>query len=402
MTAFADVPTWSKASKRERAAAADAVGRALGKGFAIARTPVGEAGLIEVRHPESGLAFVVVPGATFDMGFDDSEKAEMLALAPDDEIREEWRAAIAAARPRRVSVPPFLCARAPLLAGDVARLGIDLDADMDAERPDFTHPRRRALSLVHLTAKEAQRAVRLLGMRFLSEPEWELVARDGGRRAFICEGRGAPLGQAARAARALYGKVFDPKAKPPAVGAFGVWGMMQGEWALAGKGKAPSVLRGGAGALYPWQGSGEEIGAHAATRSAWRGRLRTAGVRVALDLPAALRGGRRRPATVAREPLRTSAGGTAGAEKPASQRAPKNPLRARVVELAAALAPPRATPSGKLPHIESYSTGRFHVARVHVSYLDRKGELAYVTSADVKGATREEALAALVAQLEGR
>jgi len=284
----------------------------------------------------------------------------------------------------------------------VAKLGIDPDDDLDAERPDFTSPRRPAASLVHLTAKEAVLAVRRLGMRFLSEPEWELVARDGGRRAFICEGKGAPLAQAGKAAKALYGVAYDPKAVPPATNAFGVWGMMQGEWAVPGKGKPPAILRGGAAALYPWQDCGEEIGAHAASRVPWRGRSRTAGVRVALDLPAALRGGKRAAAASSREPVRSGGAGDRAPTRPAKQRLPKNPLRARVVELAAALAPPRATPSGKPPYIETYSEGHRHVARVHVSYLKRNGELAYVTTDDVHGADREEALRALVAQLEQR
>lgn len=242
-------------------------------------SPVPDAGdgVVRVRLERIDLNFVVVPGGQMTMGMTEADLAELEELGEEAAESVEFFAALSTP-PRPVVVEPFLCAETPLLSGHAAALSIEGD-DANAHR------------VLRQDSWQAAATVTACGLRLLSEAEWEWIARDGGRQSWIC----GPASPEVWTDRVLRG---DPReARTP----FGTLMLGWGEWVDDGwhddyigapadsqpwgPTDRPETVRGGAFACWPWQGGGEAVLLHAASRDRGFGQAIHA-VRLAADLPA--------------------------------------------------------------------------------------------------------------------
>src|SRR6478735_9281367 len=112
---LATMPTWGATTAAERLGVGKRLAAVLGADFE--EVPLlGPVSLAGIRHRATGVAFVAVPGGSFQRGISSQEEREILALARPP-LAGTLRSAIAHARPvAHVHVPPFLLARAPVLA----------------------------------------------------------------------------------------------------------------------------------------------------------------------------------------------------------------------------------------------------------------------------------------------
>lgn len=153
---------------------------ALGPAYGPQPELVGEAGLVAVRHLETGHLLVAIPGGRFTMGLRDDELDELRRTLFGDDPRHRFEAEILGAYRRRcepvrtVEVRPFLCA-----AGFAHHDGRAETEEEDARDEDPI--------IVPEFAVEAIAALRKHGLRLLSEAEWEWIAREGGRRSWIID-----------------------------------------------------------------------------------------------------------------------------------------------------------------------------------------------------------------------
>jgi formylglycine-generating enzyme required for sulfatase activity len=115
-----------------------------------------------------GIAFVEIPGGTFEMGLGKGERKRLQALVPRD-LLKAFDAVADACPPRAVTVAPFRCAVKPLSPDQSKSFGGSSDMYFGAAANE---------------AKVAARIAKAQGVRMLTEKEWEFVARDGGKRAW--------------------------------------------------------------------------------------------------------------------------------------------------------------------------------------------------------------------------
>jgi formylglycine-generating enzyme required for sulfatase activity len=238
--------------------------------------PDGGDGVARVRFARVDLVFVVVPGGRMTMGMTEEEVAELGDLGEEVAESVEFLAALSAPA-HEVTVEPFLCAETPLLERHAALLSIEGDA-------------ANSHRVLRQNSWEAAKAVSAAGLRLLSEAEWEWIARAGGRRSWICGDE--PPGEWTE--RVVNGQ--PDQARTP----FGTSAPGWGEWVDDGwhddyvgapsdsrawePTNRPDTVRGGAFACWPWQGGGEAVLLHAASRERGFGQSSHA-VRLAADLP---------------------------------------------------------------------------------------------------------------------
>jgi len=241
-------------------------------------SPVPDAGdnVVRVRFEPGDLIFVVIPGGRMTMGMTEDELAQLGELG--DEVAESVQFFAASWAPaHEVEVEPFLCAETPLLQRHAAIWSIEGDA-------------ANSHRVLRQSSWEAAKTVSATGLRLLSEAEWEWIARAGARQSWIC-GDEPPEEWTER--------VVDgepDQARTP----FGTSAPGWGEWVDDGwhddyvgapsnscawePTNRPGVVRGGAFACWPWQGGGEAVLLHAASRDRGLGESIHA-VRLATDLP---------------------------------------------------------------------------------------------------------------------
>lgn len=266
--------------KKARAAApADALSHALGPSFSAVRATRAERDLVQIEHIPSGTIFVAIPGGTLEMGQSRAEVEDLSKLAFEEDVTREDVDSMRGAKTKRVEVAAFLCARAPVHGALAERVLGEVGWAIDEDDP--------TAGVVRVHAKDAGKLARAFakdGLRLLTSPEWEWVAREGGARHWINadDARGAE-----KACAALYNCArFGRDAKPPTINGWGVWGLPWGDFVAEARGTRRTAwgVRGGAAMLYPWQT--DEIMMCVASFGYRLGKSKEqAGVRFAVDMP---------------------------------------------------------------------------------------------------------------------
>lgn len=269
----------------QRLALATTLATALGDEYRASPELRGTARLAAVVHVASGVEFVIVPGGTFVAGLRPEEVEQMRGLEyVEDDAFESVESLAKEAKPRVATVRPFLCARAPVLRDYAYKLLGTKDGWVIGDEDSGASP-------VRYTKKKTTQLLEETPFRLLTADEWQWVAREGGRLAFV---NGATPDEAEAACHALYGNAFDPTRSDEGNNAFALWGLPWGDWTAEAKApRVPHEERGGAAMPYPWQ-SDEIIMALAAFGS---GGDDQSCVRFALDLPTAQGRGRKKAAT---------------------------------------------------------------------------------------------------------
>ena len=223
--------------------------------------------IFSFRHEKSGIVFNLIPGGTFTMGLSEAEKDTLLKLISLEEL-QSIRFNISEMEPSHsVSIPPFLCSRFPILEEEVDKL-IEIDYSVDC--PEFGG--RNDLDIPqYLSFSDINKILDITKYRLLSEAEWEYVYRAGTKTLFY-SGDKRPN---RKIAKGLCLSVFDNKTLTNQnSNRFGLAGLSIGElcedswhnnyigapqdgkpWITNNKSK--QVVRGGAGALWPWQDAQE-------------------------------------------------------------------------------------------------------------------------------------------------
>jgi hypothetical protein len=261
---------------------ASAIAAALGPAFQPHPELVGNAGLPAVRHEPSGLLFVAIPGGQLTMGLSPEEIAEIAALYAPLGRADEARDAVtwSTQPPHLVGVLPFLCAVQPVSD----RLAHALVPDLFRGDEEGFVPGERAARVRPSIAAGIRGA---LGMRFLSEADWEWIAREGGARRWLS----APPARISLELDPAGGKASAPNA-------FGI-DLLHGDLELVGDAwhegyeGAPgdgaawdprAVPDNARGCHSGWQDEMEAIRLHAGVREGKHGDDEAV-VRLAIDLP---------------------------------------------------------------------------------------------------------------------
>jgi formylglycine-generating enzyme required for sulfatase activity len=187
----------------------------------------------------SGLAFRLLPGGSFQMGFSKTEEKSASKLC------DPIPANLAEMRPTQaVAIAPFLLSETPALN---AMAGVQ----RNGRQPDQTRP-------AFLTRKEAVDLVASLGCRLPWEREWEYACRAGTQSLFVFGDRLPPDLELARWLSTDFSKPSQVRANP-----FGLRGMFTGEWCQdefrvtlaegARVVRGSHVIRGGGAFFWPWQ-----------------------------------------------------------------------------------------------------------------------------------------------------
>jgi formylglycine-generating enzyme required for sulfatase activity len=219
--AFPSARTFASLSRAARLEWSRRVAARLGAGFCAEATLAGRGEQCAVRHLDTDQAMVVVPGGRARVGVSASERRELFARMGGAGGSEGARAVERLVRshpPRVISLPPFLVARAPVLRGLAER---SLPAYADRARPFWGADSRAPACFTH---PEATALARGVGLRLLTSDEWEVVARAGGPSAWIHPDPVAAC--RALGPRPVYGEPNDPLTE----NAWGVWGLLLGEW----------------------------------------------------------------------------------------------------------------------------------------------------------------------------
>ncbi len=250
-----------------------------------------------VRDRQTGILFNIIPGGRFTMGMSERE------LHTFEQSVESSGAGDCGVNPKtmmpahEVQVPPFLCARFPLLERE-AQVLIEID-DEDG-RPEFGDPEDSDLVIpIHLTLREAKRVVEKTGFRLLSEAEREYTCR-GNSTSLFYFGDKLPRNLGKTVCLIDY---KNEKQNDRASNRFGLVGLAVGDFcedvwhdnyvgaptdgsAWTGKGSV-RVVRGGAAALWPWRDGCEWMLLVSAMRvrsdQVWE---KMSGVRLGLSIPA--------------------------------------------------------------------------------------------------------------------
>jgi formylglycine-generating enzyme required for sulfatase activity len=211
-------------------------------------------------HLPTGTELNLIVGGAFKMGLSITEEKYIRAIDKDVLLSAEVM------RPEHsVKVRPFLMSRLPILE-PFARSHMSLNPDVF--RPEFGT--KDDSVPIYLTREEVNVLTERFDLSLPSESQWEYAYR-GGTKALFYFGNSLP-GEYVLETEILLYNFNDPQANRKAANPFGLVGMCVGEWCedsyrenydkatgtdLPVYGKPPYVVRGGAAALWPWQGNNE-------------------------------------------------------------------------------------------------------------------------------------------------
>lgn len=202
--------------------------------------------LPEFTHGPTGTRWVYIPGGTFSMGLSEEEEEAARSIEDPPPLSiEEMRPV------RRVEVAPFLVMKAPVswaLAD-----GVIGPRDL-SQRPSFGAV--RDLSPAYLTRPEVDDLCLKLGFGLPSESQWEYMCRGGTSSLFF-------FGNVLPSTPEALGELVSVGTEKDRVNPFGLAGVFVGEWCRTrfrrtydDPEETPDfVVRGGASAFWPWQGS---------------------------------------------------------------------------------------------------------------------------------------------------
>ncbi len=254
---FATLKTWQKLSSSAKAKIGKELAQVLGKDYEAAGLTDGKA-LVRLAHKPSGIVFVAIPGGTYEMGLDEKNLAAIQKIARKfgAEAKTHAKGLKYIAMPKHtVTMAPFLCSEIPLTLKQVQALKLKKDFN--------TTP---VHGIAQIDAKNAVDVVKNSGGRFLTESEWEYIAKADEDRLWL-NGKMDPK---------EYVIEFMGKDVRDDGESFGVHGLTWGTWVddswhnsyknAPTDGSAweshelPEMVRGGAAPmLFPWQMGGEAM-----------------------------------------------------------------------------------------------------------------------------------------------
>jgi hypothetical protein len=193
-----DISVLLSLGERDKLELAGRIAARLGSEFQPSEL-VGAAGLPGLIHVPSGVRFVIPPIGSFDMGFSERDRAELLAAVDACDWVQAFADDLArTSRPvHAVRVKPFAVSVRPLRLEEVAKFA-------PGRAPVDTFLRADAIHFVEST-----------GCRLPSEAELEWLGREGGRYSFVANGA----------------SIYPREGVYPERGAWGVERLTRGEWA---------------------------------------------------------------------------------------------------------------------------------------------------------------------------
>jgi len=241
---------WLHASRSIRAEWQEEVSGALPDAFRArplaSGAPVPHAYLLpEFTHGPTGTVWVYLPGGSYRMGLSEGEEAAARRIEDPPPLNiEEMRPA------HRVEVAPFLTMKTPVTWRLVEGC---LGPRDKSQRPMFGVT--EDLSPAYLTHPEIEELSGALGFALPTEAQWEYMCRADTAQLFFF---GDDLPDDTLLSELVSGDIAKNRPNP-----FGLAGIFVGEWcrdrfrrAYNDPAETPDfVVRGGASAFWPWQGS---------------------------------------------------------------------------------------------------------------------------------------------------
>ena len=262
-TELASLKVWSKLEASQKTKTAKSLAKSLGEDFTFVGF-VGPHQLALLQDAKLKLGFIAIPGGKYTRGLTDDEKKELARIVRkhgNEEAKFFARDISETARPaHEVKLPPFLCAQAPVTGAQGKKY------TKSAQLLEDNH------KIYRYKGDDAVTLTQQSNARFITEAEWEYIARIGGKQTWL-SGSEDPE---AYTKRILSGKLLEDDHP------FGVCGLGWGTWVEDGwrlsykdahtdgspwePREIPYVVRSGAFQSFPWQTPGEEFMLHAAYR----------------------------------------------------------------------------------------------------------------------------------------
>jgi formylglycine-generating enzyme required for sulfatase activity len=303
---------WAEASKARQDEIVNALVSQL-NGFEVAdaKTYASKQAIriFSVREKATGIVFLLIPGGTFMMGFDEQQKQALLSLRrllmEDDE--QDWEIDIFLddnfinmdmwhpVHP--VHLAPFLLARFPLSWSEASQF-ISLDESNFFYRDYLNGPPMPNAEVANLSLEEVEALLKASLHVLPSESQWEYACRAGSTTLFF-------WGNDLSSLMCFVENFNEAAANDAASNRFGLVNMgfhsdicadtwhdnYEGApsdgspWLNGNRSNGERVVRGGAAALYPWQGCGEWLNMLSAYRSSSDAYEELINVRLAHLLP---------------------------------------------------------------------------------------------------------------------
>lgn len=242
----AAVEDWIGAPVERRATLVSSLAAVLPRQFVqTGEYGTGRVPLPQLTHVATGTTWIFVPRCRFRMGLSTNEEHAARAIEDPPPLNiEEMRPV------HEIDVAPFIVMRTPV---DLRLANACLGPTVRRHRPVF--PGRGESMPVYLTRGEADRVAATFDAALPTEAQWECACRGGTKTLFF-------FGDRLPARRRLERLVTtDVEAAVP--NPFGLFSLFLGEWCRDGwrpnyASEATDnnfVVRGGASAFWPWQGS---------------------------------------------------------------------------------------------------------------------------------------------------
>ncbi|MCC3412696.1 MULTISPECIES: formylglycine-generating enzyme family protein [unclassified Microcoleus] len=243
--------------------------------------------IFSLREQATGIVFLLIPGGTFTMGFDETQERALLELRrqlmeddrqDDVDIIDRSITGIDFWYPvHLVRLAPFLLARFPLRWSEAHKL-ISVDESNFVYRNYLNGGPFPNADVAYLSMEEVEAFLQASGHVLPSESQWEYACRAGSNTLFFW-GNDSNL--------CLVENFDDETANEAASNGFGLVNMaFHGDicadawhdnyegapsdgspWLSENSSHCEQVVRGGAAACYPWQGCGEWLSMLSALRS---------------------------------------------------------------------------------------------------------------------------------------